>query len=298
MGNYKNMIYHLLRFLLRLISYIPFRVLYILSDVLGFVLHRIIRYRRKIVRRNLTECFPEKNMDEIRLIEKRFYHFFADSVIETFKMASMSAEEMSRRMKFINIDAVNSRLRKGQSVALYLGHFANWEWISSMPLHLEKGVEAAQIYHKLRNKIVDRLMLSMRGRMGAVNVEMRHTARYITGMVAEHKECIVGFIADQSPRKNEVRNFLQFFHHRTPVLTGTEKIVKHYCFDAWFVRTRRVKRGYYEAEFIHMHDDPRSLPDFELTEIYYCLLEQTIRRHPELYLWSHNRFKHAELSDL
>ncbi len=289
------MSYRLLYSTLKLISYIPFPLLYLLSDCLGWVLYHLVRYRRRIVRRNLTECFPEKGLPEIRKIEKGFYRYFTDNVLESCKLASISPDEMKRRMRFTNIEEVNDVLRSGRSVALYLGHYAKWEWSSSMPLHLEKEAVAAQIYHKLRNRNFDRLMLHIRSRMGAVCVDMYKTARYITELRTAGKVCIVGFIADQSPKKKEVRHFIDFMHHRTPVLTGTEKIIKHYDFEAWFVRTRRVKRGYYEVEYIKMHPDPKSLPDFELTEIYYRMLADMIISDPTLYLWTHNRFKHAQL---
>lgn len=291
------MTYHLLRFFFKLMSRLPFGVLYAISGGIYVLLYHVARYRRKIVRKNLTECFPEKDLREIRDIEKKSYRFFSDNIVESFKMSSMSPEEMGRRMRFTNVEEVNSVLRSGRSVALYLGHYGNWEWISSMPLHLEKSAVAAQIYHKLRNKAMDRIMLEHRGSHGAVNVDMYRTARYITELSADKRTSIIGFIADQSPKKREVRHFLQFLHHRTPVLTGTEKITKHYGFDPWFVRIRKVGKGYYEAEFVHMHDDPKSVPDFELTRIYYEMLEQVIREKPEMYLWTHNRFKHAELSE-
>ncbi len=287
------MTYHLLRLLIRLISLMPFAVLYLIADCLGFLLYHVVRYRRGIVRRNLTESFPELDIRQIKRIERRFYRYFVDNVVETCKLAGMSAAEISRRMKFTNIDEVNSRLASGVSVSLFLGHYGNWEWVSTMPLHLDKGAVAAQIYHKLRNKTFDRLMLHIRSRMGAVNVEMRQTARYITDLIAEKRECIIGFIADQSPKKREVRHFTPFLNHSTPVLTGPEKITKHYGFDAWFVKISRVRRGYYEAEFVKMTPDPKELPDFELTAIYYRMLEKTIRENPDLYLWTHNRFKHA-----
>lgn len=291
------MTYHLLCVSIKAISYLPFCILYILSDVSGFVLYHLIRYRRTIVRRNLSESFPEKSLDEIKSIERGFYRFFADNIFETCKMATISPEEMSRRMRFTNMDEISERLSDGRSIALYLGHYANWEWVSSIPVHLEKRFAAAQIYHKLRNANFDRLMIGIRSRMGSKCVEMRQTARYITNMVTDGKVSITGFIADQSPKRKDIRHYIEFLHHRTPVVTGTEKIAKHYGFDAWFLRTTRVKRGYYEAEFIRMHDDPKSLPDFELTDIYFRLLEQDIRRRPELYLWSHNRFKYAERSN-
>ena len=285
--------YHLLSFFLKLLSCIPFKVLYVLSDGLFYLLYYVIRYRRPIVRKNLTECFPEKSEQEILQIEKNFYRYFTDQVLESCKMATISPEEISRRMKFTNVEAADAVLKSGKSIALYIGHYGNWEWVSSIPLCLDKKVRAVQIYHKLRNENMDKLMLHIRERMGAVSVEMRKTARYITEMANSQQLSIVGFIADQSPRKKEVRYFLPFLHHKTPVLTGTEKIIKHYGFEAWFLNMKRVKRGYYEGELVRIHENPKELPDFELTAIYYRMLEEMIQNRPELYLWTHNRFKHA-----
>lgn len=275
-------------------TYVPWRVLYAFSDLLFGLLYYIVRYRRSIVRRNLTESFPEKNLVEIRRIEKAFYHFFADLILESSKLAIITPDEISRRMRFTNVESINSSLRQGKPVAIYLGHYANWEWVSSMPLWLEKGTIGAQIYHELRNKHMDRLMLYIRGRMGAVCVEMRKTARYINEWAQNREACAIGFIADQSPKKREVRHFLSFLNHEVPVLTGTEKVIKRYGFEAWYLDVSRVKRGFYEAEFVRLHEMPRELSDFELTTLYFQRLEQTIRRQPELYLWTHNRFKHAK----
>lgn len=291
------MMYHLLSFLLKLISYIPFRALYVLSDGLYYLLYYIIRYRRKIVRKNLTESFPTLKGKEILQVEKKFYRYFTDQVLESCKMATISPEEMKKHMKFTNIEAANAVFKEGKSIALYMGHYGNWEWISSIPLWVAEGVTSVQIYHKLRNDNTNRLILNMRERLGAISVEMRKTARYITEITNTNQVSVIGFIADQSPKKKEVRYFLPFLHHRTPILVGTEKIVKHYGFEAWFLDMKRVKRGYYEAELIRIHEEPASLPDFELTEIYFRMLEKMIQERPELYLWTHNRFKHATKLD-
>lgn len=288
------MIYHLLRLFLKLFSFVPWRLMYVMSDGLYYIVYYVAGYRRKIVRRNLVESFPMKSEQEIKRIEKKFYHFFVDMIFESCKLAFMSQREMKQRMKFINVEEVNAMIRQGRSNAIYLGHYGNWEWVSSMPLWLDKRMTGAQIYHKLSNKHMDRLMLSIRERMGAACVEMHKTARYVTELMAGHKVCVIGFIADQSPRKKDSRHFLHFLNHNTPVLTGTEKIIKHYGFEAWYLDVRRVKRGYYEAEFVRLHETPHALPDFELTAIYYQMLEKCIKEHPELYLWSHKRFRHAE----
>ena len=132
------MMYHLLSFFLKLLSCIPFKVLYVLSDGLFYVLYYVIRYRRRIVRKNLTESFPEKSEQEILKIEKNFYRYFTDQVLESCKMTTISPEEISSRMKFTNVEAADAVLKTGKSIALYMGHYGNWEWVSSIPLCLGK----------------------------------------------------------------------------------------------------------------------------------------------------------------
>lgn len=287
-------------YIIKLIGSIPFRVLYGLSDVLFVPFYYLVRYRRHIVRKNLTESFPNKSQREIVEIEKRFYHSFLDVALETCKLLTLSKEEMMRRMRFVNVEAVNERMESGQSVGLYLGHFGNWEWISSLGLWLRPGMNKAQIFHKLQNKTMNRLMTELRERMGGNDcVEMRDTVRYMVEAKQKEKPTVIGFIADQSPKRRVAKYFIPFLHHNTPVLTGTEKTIKH--FDYWpiFGRVKRVKRGYYECEFMPLlrsdeEENVKQVPDFELTNRYFALLEAEITVHPELYLWTHNRFKYCK----
>lgn len=294
-GERNKMTYHLIKILLKVLSWMPLWLLYVLSAIIYVLLYYVIRYRRRIVRRNLTECFPEKSSKEIKRIERRFYRNFADQIMETCKMSGMSPAQMSRHMRFINIDQINESLRAGRSIALFLGHFGNWEWVSSITVHLEKKAFPGQIYHKLRNKSFDRIMIENRSVFGTNCIEMYNTARFIKQLADEGRSSIIGFIADQSPKKREVKDFIHFMHHETPVLSGTEKIVRHFDFEAWFVDISKIRRGYYEARFVKMHPNPQSLKNLELTTIYFNMLEDMIRRSPELYLWTHNRFKHGRL---
>ncbi|MDR0864757.1 MAG: lysophospholipid acyltransferase family protein [Candidatus Symbiothrix sp.] len=291
----ENIKYRLLKSVWILLSIIPLRIMYILSDGLFYPLYYIGRYRRKITRKNLVESFPEKSAQEIVTIEKRFYHFFVDIIFEMCKYATISKEDIGKRMKFTNIDEINAVLQQGKSISLYLGHYGNWEWVSSMPLYLNKNTVSGQIYHRLHNQTVDRLLLQNRGRLGATSVEMAETLRWINEHVRNQQVTITGYIADQSPKKSNTQHFVHFLNHQAPALTGAEKITKKYRFEAFFLDIERTKRGYYEATFVKMHADPQSLPDFELTDIYYELLEKMIRKQPELYLWTHKRFKHATL---
>lgn len=288
--------YYFLLALVKGLSYLPFRLLYALSDLLFFPFYFLIRYRRKIVRRNLTESFPDRSTDEIIRIEKRFYHFFIDMALESCKLISISPEEMRKRLRFVNIELANDMLRAGKSVSLFLGHYGNWEWISSMGLWLYKDATGVQIYHKLRNQSTDRIMKRLRERMGNICVEMHKTARFMANAATAPQPYIIGFIADQSPKRREAKHFVPFLNHTIPILTGTEKATKHYGYEALFINMKRVRRGYYECELTYLHPRPTSLPDFELTHLYFKRLEKEIRQRPELYLWTHNRFKYATSS--
>ena len=289
-GSFK---YNMAVFGVKMLSCIPFRAIYVLSDCVCPVFYHLVRYRRGIVHRNITEAFPEKGPAEIRKMERNFYRFFTDMALECCKLATMSEESIRRHMVFRNTETVNSLLGQGKSVAIYLGHYGNWEWVSSLPLWLDKGAASAQIYHKLSNGDMNELMMRIRERMGAVCVDMHKTARYVARQNAGNKVCAIGFIADQAPRMRDAHHYLDFLNHDVPVLTGTEKIIKHYGFEAFYLDVRKIRRGYYEAVFVKLHDEPRMLPDFELTDLYFMHLEQTIRRRPELYLWSHKRFRNA-----
>lgn len=269
-------------------------MLYAISDIMYYPLYYVIRYRREIVRKNLTESFPEKSLSEIITIEKKFYRFFMDMLLESSKIASISPDEMRKRMKFVNIDKTNKLLDEGKSLAFFMGHFCNWEWMTSVGLWIKDDVVCAQVYHKLINETFDKIIKQMRERMGNICVEMRHTARFVASMKAENRACMVALIADQSPKRRQIKHYVKFLNHMVPVLVGPEKIANHFGYMPIFVNAKSVKRGYYECEFSLLHNDPTSLPDYKLTDLYFERLEDEIRKHPECYLWTHNRFKYAK----
>lgn len=286
--------YYVLFFFVKMLSLLPFKALYALSDVLYYPLYYVFRYRRHITRRNLTEAFPRKSLDEIIRIEKKFYHFFMDIVLESTKLLSVSNEEIVRHMEFPNIDMLNKPLSEGKSVSVFLGHYGNWEWLSTSSLHTIPNADMVLVYHKLRNKPMNRLMKRLREQTGSICIDMYQTVRFMVKKQADTNPCMIGFIADQSPKKREVKHFLRFLNHNVPVLTGTEKATKHFGYEALFASVKRVGRGHYRCYFHTLHTNPKSLPDFELTSLYYKRLEQEIEESPEYYLWTHNRFKHAE----
>lgn len=290
-GLVMKILYYIIYPLWYLLSMLPLRVHYFLSDMLFHLLYHLLRYRRRIVRKNLVESFPEKTEAEIDQIERGFYHFFCDYLGESIKMMSITPEEMKRRMTFKGTEIIDAVIESGGSVAVYLGHFCNWEWVSSLPQWLTPKAVCAQIYHPIENKEFDRLFLKQRGRMGAVSIPMESTLREILRYRSEKQPIVVGYISDQAPHWRNIHHWCDFLHHDTPVLTGTERIVRKVKHEVFYLEMRRVKRGYYEGEFKLITREPDQLPEYELTTRYFKLLEASICRQPELYLWSHNRWK-------
>ena len=255
------------------------------------VLFYVVRYRRKVVESNLKSSFPEKDAAEIRVIEKEFYHFFCDYIVESVKLLTMSREDLKRRMVFKGTDIVETIVKEGQSCAVYLGHYCNWEWITSLPLWITPQAQCGQIYHPIENRDMDMLFLKLRQRMGAICIPMQDTLRYILKYRSENQPVVIGYISDQKPHWVNIHHWVDFLNHDTPVLTGTERIARKMNHAVFYMDVRRLRRGYYEAEFKLITRDPKAMPEFELTDIYYRMLEESIRQAPAYWLWSHDRWK-------
>ena len=287
----KRMIYYLLLAGWYLLSLLPLRVHYVISDGLYLVLYRLTGYRRRVVRTNLKGAFPEKSEEELRRIEKGFYHFFCDYLAESVKLMTIGKENLRRRMVFKGTELVDEVIESGQSCAVFLGHLCNWEWVTSLPLWVSLKAQCGQIYHPIENKDFDRLFLRSRQRLGAVCIPMADTLRKIVEYKKAGQPVVIGYISDQVPYWMNIHHWVDFLHHDTPVLTGTERIARKMDHAVFFLDVRRVRRGYYEAEFKLITREPQKMSDFEITDIYWKMLEESIHRAPEFWLWSHNRWK-------
>lgn len=275
----------------RLLALLPFRVLYVLSDILYLLLRYVLRYRYAVIEKNVCESFPEKTIEEQQDIINGFYHWFGDYFVETLKLASMDATSLRRRMSFVGVEELETYTRAGHSCALYLGHYGQWEWITSFPNWIGKEAQCLQIYHPLQNSTFDTLFKQVRERHGSLCVPMDSTLRRVVDYHREGRPIIMGYIADQVPMWNGIHHWVDFLHHDTPVFTGSERIIRKFEQIPFYVDVQRIKRGYYRCELIKMTDKPQELEAYELTDKYFALLEKTIHRDPALYLWSHNRWK-------
>lgn len=284
--------YYALSALCGTLSLLPLRALYILSDVLSLLAHKVVRYRVAVVRENLSSSFPEKSEAELRKIERGFYRFLADYFFETVKLYFMSPKFIERHLKLKGLDKVNDAVEGGRSCTLYLGHYCNWEWVSSLPLHISPKAECAQIYHPLSDKGADRFFYRLRTRFHANNVAMEDTFRVLLKWKKAGIPSVTGYIADQAPGLN-VHLFIDFLNHDTGVYTGPERISRFLDAEVFYCHMTRPRRGYYELEFIPITSSIKESPMFEPSRVYFRLLEKNIREQPEFWLWSHRRWKRS-----
>lgn len=274
-----------------LISFLPFRVLYIIADINYVLLYYVFRYRRKVVRVNLCNSFPEKSLKEIVTIERKYYKHMADLTVELYKLWHMSEASIRKRCVFRNTELPQKYFDEGRSVIGVLGHYGNWEWMSSYSLW-ETDADFLALYKPIRDKMTDRMMKEIRSRFGAVLVAKDETLRVIARYRSQGKLFLAGFIGDQTPNVHNLNYWTRFLNQDTPVLLGTERIAGKYNIPVVSVRMRKVKRGYYEVEFIDVCANPADLEPGVLTEMHTRLLESFIQEEPQYWLWSHKRWKH------
>lgn len=273
---------------------LPWRALFGIGSALGWMAHSVVRYRRKVCDDNIRSSFPDMTPEEVEKTSREFYSLLGDYFAETVKLGSMGPDEMMRRMKFVNIDEVNADLREGHSVSLFLGHVFNWEWVSTMPLWLDlsTGAVPCQIYHPLGNVAADQVFGRMRTRFGATNLSMAEAPKALLEMHMKGIPTITGYIADQTPPRSGLHHWLDFLHHDTAVFIGAEKISRKLHASAYYLELLRPARGRYEARFVRISPDVAEEQPGEVTARYFAMLEDSIRRDPARWLWTHRRWKH------
>ena len=272
-------------------SYMPFWVLYRFSDFLYFFMYHVAGYRKKVVRQNLSLVFPDKTPQERLQIEKAFYRHFSDLFVEMIKAFHMSLAQIQKRFVFKNVEVLNGLTRQGKNVIVVGGHYANWEWVFSLAALTD--VSPIATYLKINNKYFEKLMLKNRQRFGGRLIETKQLRKTLKTFDTQNRNFILGLLSDQSPQRHKARYWRSFLGVDTvPVHTGPEELAKQYDTGFVFMEITKIKRGYYEVQFELITANPRQYPDYKLTDIYLEKLENQIRRRPEYYLWTHNRFKH------
>jgi KDO2-lipid IV(A) lauroyltransferase len=271
-------------------SILPFWILYGIADVFYVLMYYVIGYRKKVVYENLKNSFPEKSHKELKKIERKFFRYLCDLFLETLKTLTISRNTAVRHCDFSPEarDLFNKLYEEKRSFIIVMGHFGNWEWAGNTFSILQKQ-QMYVIYHPLTNKQFDKLMYNMRTRFGNKLYAMKDTMRE---MIKNRNEVnVTAFIADQTPSP-EGAYWTTFLHQDTPVFWGTEKIAQKLNFPVVYVTVWRPKRGYYLTNAEMLVENPKDTKEGEISELHTRKLERDIIAQPEIWLWSHRRWKH------
>lgn len=279
---------HIGIFFLRLLSYLPLWFLFGISNLLYYFLYYVFKYRRIVVRKNLSNSFPEKSITEIICIEKRFYRYLCDLMVEIIEMHAISKAEVLRRIKMNNFELAEAYFKKGESVLACTGHYGNWE-LCMLATGLKLSATANVIYKPLTNKLFETWFNHLRTKFGNVFIPMRQTLRQVVATKDEVN--MFCFASDQTPGRAEIQYRLNFLNQSTPALLGLEKIALQTNRPVFYFNVKRIKRGYYEIDCTPLCMEPKNTRQHEITDLFFEKLTETILQEPAYWLWSHKRWK-------
>jgi KDO2-lipid IV(A) lauroyltransferase len=278
--------------LLIFISWLPFWLLYFISDLFYYILYYGIKYRRKIVRKNLELSKVAKSTKDLIRIEKKFYRHLTDVFFEMFKFYSISPEEMKRRFYIENPEIFYQLEKKNKSVMFMTSHYGGFEWFLSINYHVPQLPFA--VYTPLSNKSLELLIKKFRLRHGSKLISRYEAGSYIKKQIKENKLFLYGMAADQSAQIRSITYWKEFLGVKVPVFTGSERIAKQHDIPVVFGKVVKIKRGHYKVVVDLISEFPNEYKDYQITDIYIKKLEKQIREIPEYYYWTHNRFKHKD----
>lgn len=279
------------------LSWLPLWALYGLSNGLSLLLRKGLKYRRKVVRENLRLSFPDMTPEELRRTEKRFYRQLTDNIVETVKLLCISDRQILRRVEVCGAELVEQMAAEGKPIFLYLGHYANWEWVPSIMMHYTEPKVSAQIYKSLHDEAFDRVMQRVRDRFPSVNIPQDKAMRTMLRMRRDYGSFIVGIIDDHSPNHDRSQHIMPFLNHPyTLINVGAEELGSRLGAGYLYLDVEKPRRGHYRLTFkpIEVGADSESYP---YTRQYMRMLEHTIRRDPGLWLWSHKRWRYTPAPD-
>lgn len=270
---------------------LPFFITQSLGNVVYFILYKLVKYRVKVVKENLRNAFPQKSEKERLEIEIKYYKHLSDLFFETLKGLTVSKNQLKQRMKNVNQSVYDDFYSKGQSFIVVMSHCGNWEWVCDMS-QVECKQQVQCVYKTLSSKGFDWLMYKIRSRFGAIPMSMEQTLRVMT--TNKSVLTVTAFIGDQNPSSGKNAHWSYILNQDTPFMNGPEKISKMFNYPIVYLSSTKTKRGHYLAHSEILIEDPSQYGEGEITEIIAKRTEKEILAQPEIWLWSHRRWKHKK----
>ncbi|MFN7117621.1 MAG: lysophospholipid acyltransferase family protein [Saprospiraceae bacterium] len=269
-------------------SLLPLPLLYVLSDFLYLLLYRLIGYRKKVVRTNLKNSFPDKSEAERLSIERKFYRHLFDLMVEAIRNFSIPKAELLRRCPVTNPEIFEYYKQLNKKIIIVAGHYNNWE-LAAIACGLQIIYPTMGIYSPFSDKFMNERAIASRGRFGMELVSKKLVKDYFERN--KNRLSAVMFGADQSPSNAAKAYWTTFLNQDTAVMFGTEKYAVEYDYAVVYGHVQKLRRGYYQMTFIPLEDHPTTAPYGSISEKHTRMLEQHILEAPEYWLWTHKRWK-------
>jgi KDO2-lipid IV(A) lauroyltransferase len=281
--------YYIVYALLYVFSLLPLPILYLFSDAVYVLIFYVFGYRKNVVLNNLALAFPEKTPEERTIIAKKFYHNLTDTFAEMIKMVSAGSSFLEQRVSG-NWEVINELYADGYSCQLHAPHTFNWEW-GQRVITRNTPYKFIGVYMPISNKIFDRLLYNLRQRNGTVLIPANKMKEGMEPYL--RSRYALGLAADQNPPDPCRAFWMNFFNHPAPFAIGPEKGARMNGIPVVFASFEKPKRGHYRIIFSLATKNPSALKEGELTLQFVHYTESVIRRRPDMWLWSHRRWKHA-----
>lgn len=275
-----------------LFSKLPLKILYLFSDFLFFLTYHVVGYRRQVVLENLQNSFPTKSPEEIRKIGRSFYINFCDYLAETFKSFTISSTELRVRVQHLNQDVFQEAKDENKNVILLTGHIFNWEWYNALATIIPQE-NCFPVYRKVQSSFWEQKIKELRNRFGNHALEAKEVIRHLFKNPNDGNSVYM-FVADQTPHFSEVTFGLNFLNQKTPAFVGYDKLSTKMDLAFVFCEMKKVKRGYYQVNYYRIYPDGEKFVEHEVVKKFHHLLENTINKRPDNYLWSHRRWKYQD----
>lgn len=275
-----------------LFSKLPLKVLYGLSDFIFVITYFVVGYRKDVVFQNLKNSFPEKSDSELKIIRKKFYHNFCDYLVETLKSFTISSHELRVRVQHLNQDVFHEAKKENKNVILLAGHIFNWEWFNALATIIPQE-KSFPVYRKVQSSFWEQKVKAIRNRFGNHALEAKEVIRHIFKNTNDGNSVYM-FVADQTPHSSEVTYGLEFLNQKTPAFVGYDKLSTRMDLVFVYCEMKKVKRGYYQINYHRIYPDGEKFQEYEVVRKFHKMLETTINKRPDNYLWSHRRWKYQD----
>jgi len=286
--------YYLILIVFRILTLLPLWAMYLISELFTILTYYVFGYRKKVVFENLQKSFPEKKEDEIRQIARKYYRHLSALIVENIYLRFVSKKNLQKRILLENRELLDNLHKQGKNIIAMLGHTGNWEFPAALFQSLPYWGAAA--YKQLSSTPFDKIYYDIRKRAGVEPVEMNDVLRKILEWNKKEEPYILCMVADQAPAKSDKNHWIQFLNQDTVVYLGSEKLAKKYDMAVVYIKIVKCKKGIYKITPQLITSTPKDTAEFEITEKYFQLLEESIVENPPYWLWSHRRWKHKRIN--